>query len=60
MFLNVDAKIDESKNEDREFVIVFGDNAFTDLVELPDPSPNYTLIYANVICGIIKGAFKTV
>eukprot|EP00826_Nyctotherus_ovalis_P055002 TRINITY_DN7272_c0_g1_i12.p1 TRINITY_DN7272_c0_g1~~TRINITY_DN7272_c0_g1_i12.p1 ORF type:complete len:179 (-),score=65.24 TRINITY_DN7272_c0_g1_i12:112-648(-) len=59
MFLGIAPRIEDFKNEDKEFVIAFGDNAFTDLVELPDPSPNYTLIYANVICGIIRGAFKT-
>ena len=58
MFLGIQAKADDFKNEDKEFTVSFGDNAFTDLVELPDLSS--PLVYANVICGIIRGALKTV
>ena len=58
MFLGLDARVEEFKSEDREFVVAFGENAFTDLVELPDPSS--PLVYANVICGVVRGALKTV
>ncbi len=58
MFLGINARAEEFKNDDKEFVLAFGDNPFTDLVELPDP--NSPLVYANVICGVIRGALKTV
>ena len=58
MFLKINVSIDEFNNDDKEFSISFSDNAFTDFVELP--SSEKDLIYANVICGIIRGAFKTV
>ncbi len=39
-------------------MMAFGENPFTDFVELPDTSS--TLVYANLICGVIKGALKMV
>ena len=58
MFLGIPARAEDFKNDDKEFVLAFGDNPFTSFVELPDPS--CPLVYANVICGIIRGALKTV
>eukprot|EP00831_Metopus_contortus_P001556 TRINITY_DN10558_c0_g1_i4.p2 TRINITY_DN10558_c0_g1~~TRINITY_DN10558_c0_g1_i4.p2 ORF type:complete len:137 (-),score=45.03 TRINITY_DN10558_c0_g1_i4:86-496(-) len=48
---------EDFKNEDKEFVLIFKENPFADLVELPEPLG--PLVYSNVLCGIIRGALKT-
>ena len=59
-FLRADVKIENLKNDNKEFDLVFKGNALTNSVKLPDASPSNPLIYANLICGAIKGGLKTV
>jgi hypothetical protein len=58
MFLGVTAQTTNWDPKKNEFSLILDDNPLIEYVELPDNCSN--LIYANILCGVIRGALEMV
>uniref|UniRef100_A0A7S2V4X7 Trafficking protein particle complex subunit n=1 Tax=Fibrocapsa japonica TaxID=94617 RepID=A0A7S2V4X7_9STRA len=59
MFLGLGAEASQWNNEGTAFSLVFPDNPLTEFVELP-PQFASSLLYSNLLCGVIRGALEMV
>eukprot|EP01113_Clastostelium_recurvatum_P049284 TRINITY_DN9109_c0_g1_i1.p1 TRINITY_DN9109_c0_g1~~TRINITY_DN9109_c0_g1_i1.p1 ORF type:complete len:192 (-),score=33.82 TRINITY_DN9109_c0_g1_i1:88-663(-) len=58
MFLGITANVTDWDAEKKEFSLVLDDNPLTEFVELPESYNK--LWYANILCGVIRGALEMV